>query len=137
MTDNPFEIPQELRVALDQNVQHAHAAYEQVTDLVTNTIRAWMTAVPANPMLTGFQDIQNSAMDFAKENAEALFTLAGKISNAKSPQEILALQAQFTSRDTQNKEDRANIVFAVKVRVPNVDGRLKSGMTADAELALP
>ena len=96
MADNAFEIPQELRVALDQNVQHAHAAYEQVTDLVTNTIRAWMTAVPANPMLTGFQDIQNCAMDYAKENAEALFTLAGKISNAKSPQEILALQAQFT-----------------------------------------
>ncbi len=96
MADNPFEIPQDLRAVLDQNVQHAHAAYEQVTDLVTNTIRAWMTAVPANPMLTGFQDIQNSAMDFAKENAEALFTLAGKISNAKSPQEILSLQTQFT-----------------------------------------
>jgi HlyD family secretion protein len=48
----------------------------------------------------------------------------------------IAQQAQFSSRDTQNKEDRANIVFAVKVRLPNVDGRLKSGMTADAELQL-
>ena len=48
----------------------------------------------------------------------------------------IALQAQFSSRDTQNKEDRANIVFAVKVRLSNVDGRLKSGMTADAELGL-
>ncbi|CAG0934904.1 putative multidrug resistance protein EmrK [Thermoflexales bacterium] len=48
----------------------------------------------------------------------------------------IALQAQFSSRDTQNKEDRANIVFAVKVRLLNADGRLKSGMTADAELQL-
>lgn len=48
----------------------------------------------------------------------------------------IAQQAQFSSRDTQNKEDRANIVFAVKVRLDNVDGRLKSGMTADAELEL-
>ncbi len=96
MANNPFEIPHDLRAVLDQNVQQAHAAYEQITDLVTNTIRAWMTAVPANPMLTGFQDIQNSAMDFAKENAEFVFELAGKISNAKSPQEILALQTQFT-----------------------------------------
>ena len=96
MADNPFEIPHDLRVVLDQNVQQAHTAYEQISDLVTNTIRAWMTAVPANPMLTGFQDIQNSAMDFAKENAETVFGLAGKISNAKSPQEILALQTQFT-----------------------------------------
>jgi HlyD family secretion protein len=45
----------------------------------------------------------------------------------------LAQQAQFSSRDTQNKEDRTNIVFAVKVRLDNADGRLKSGMTADAE----
>lgn len=49
----------------------------------------------------------------------------------------IAQQAQFSSRDTQNKEDRASVVFAVKVRLPNVGGRLKSGMTADAELKLP
>jgi HlyD family secretion protein len=49
----------------------------------------------------------------------------------------IAQQAQFSSRDTQNKVDRANIVFAVKVRLDNADGRLKSGMTADAELELP
>jgi HlyD family secretion protein len=48
----------------------------------------------------------------------------------------IAQQAQFSSRDTQNQEDRTNIVFAVKVRLPNADGRLKSGMTADAELEL-
>jgi hypothetical protein len=96
LADNPYEIPHDLRAVLDQNVQQAHAAYGQITDLVTNTIRAWMTAAPANPMLTGFQDIQNCAMDFAKENAESVFALAGKISNAKSPQEVLALQTQFT-----------------------------------------
>jgi HlyD family secretion protein len=49
----------------------------------------------------------------------------------------IAPHAQFSSRDTQNKEDRANIVFAVKVRLHNADGRLKSGMTAEAELELP
>ncbi len=48
----------------------------------------------------------------------------------------IAQQAQFSSRDTQAKEDRANIVFAVKIRVPNVDHRLKAGMTADAEIVL-
>ncbi len=48
----------------------------------------------------------------------------------------IAQQAQFSSRDTQNQEDRTSIVFAVKVRVPNPDRQLKSGMTADAELEL-
>jgi HlyD family secretion protein len=48
----------------------------------------------------------------------------------------IAQQAQFSSRDTQNKEDRASVVFALKVRLDNAAGRLKSGMTADAELEL-
>jgi HlyD family secretion protein len=48
----------------------------------------------------------------------------------------IAQQAQFSPRDTQTKDDRTNIVFAVKVRLPNSDGRLKAGMTADAEIEL-
>jgi hypothetical protein len=95
LTNNPFEIPQDLRAALDQQMQQAHNAYDQISDLVTKTIHSWMTAAPANPMLAGFQDIQSRAMDFAKENAEATFALASKISYAKSPQEVLTLQTQF------------------------------------------
>jgi hypothetical protein len=101
LANNPFEIPNDLRAALDQNMQHAHAAYEQITDLVTKTIHAWMTAAPGNPMAAGFQDIQSRAMDFAKENAESVFTLASKISYAKSPQEVLALQTQFAQTRVQ------------------------------------
>ena len=48
----------------------------------------------------------------------------------------IAQQAQFSPRDTQTKDDRTNIVFAVKVRLPNGEGRLKAGMTADAEIEL-
>jgi hypothetical protein len=101
LTNNPFEIPQDMRAALDQHMQQAHAAYDQVSDLVTKTIHSWMTAAPANPMLTGFQDIQSRAMDFAKENAEATFSLASKISYAKSPQEVLSLQTQFAQTRLQ------------------------------------
>jgi len=48
----------------------------------------------------------------------------------------IARQAQFTSRDTQAAEDRANVVFAVKVRLPNPGHRLRPGMTADAVIEL-
>ena len=34
-------------------------------------------------------------MDFASENAELAFTFAGKLCNAKTTQELLALQTQF------------------------------------------
>jgi multidrug resistance efflux pump len=48
----------------------------------------------------------------------------------------IADRAQFSSRDTQAREDRANVVFAVKMRMPNPDHRLKAGMTADATIEL-
>ncbi len=48
----------------------------------------------------------------------------------------IARRAQFSSRDTQAREDRANMVFSVKVRLPNLDHRLKAGMTADATIQL-
>lgn len=43
----------------------------------------------------------------------------------------IADQAEFTPRNVQTKEERVNIVFAVKITLPNPEGRLKPGMPAD------
>ena len=82
MPDNPFAIPQSMREASQRNLEQAHAVYEQVMDFMTKAMDAWMGALPENPMTAGFKDVQSRLMEFAKENAEASFTLAGKISNA-------------------------------------------------------
>ena len=95
MTDNPVEIPQALRDASEHNLKQARAAYEQFTDFVTKTTSAWMGALPSNPMAAVFKDAQDRAMQIAKENAESVFTFAGKISNAQTPQDIATLQMQF------------------------------------------
>lgn len=39
--------------------------------------------------------------------------------------------AEFTPRQSITKNERANMVFAVKIRLDNSDGRLKPGMPAD------
>ncbi|MCP4539621.1 MAG: HlyD family efflux transporter periplasmic adaptor subunit [Chloroflexi bacterium] len=44
----------------------------------------------------------------------------------------VAGEAEFTPRNVQTKEERVNLVFAVKVHIPNPDGVLKPGMPADA-----
>jgi HlyD family secretion protein len=46
----------------------------------------------------------------------------------------IAGEAEFTPRNVQTQEERVNLVFAVKVRIPNADQALKSGMPADATL---
>ncbi len=47
----------------------------------------------------------------------------------------IAGEAEFTPRNVQTQEERVNLVFAVKVRIPNADGVLKPGMPADATLS--
>lgn len=47
---------------------------------------------------------------------------------------FIAHEAEFTPRNVQTPEERANLVFAVKVKLNNADHRLKPGMPADAIL---
>jgi multidrug resistance efflux pump len=49
----------------------------------------------------------------------------------------IAGEAEFTPRNVQTQEERVNLVFAVKVRIPNPDYALKPGMPADATIAAP
>ena len=95
MADNPFEIPQVLRDVSEQNLKQAHAAYEQLMAFVTKVMDPWTGAMPANPMAAVFKDVQGRAMQIARENAASVFTFAGKISNVRTPQDIVTLETQF------------------------------------------
>jgi hypothetical protein len=47
---------------------------------------------------------------------------------------FVASEAEFTPKNVQTREERVNMVFAVKVELPNPDQALKPGMPADAVL---
>lgn len=47
---------------------------------------------------------------------------------------FVASEAEFTPKNVQTREERVNMVFAVKVSLPNPDHALKPGMPADAVL---
>lgn len=46
----------------------------------------------------------------------------------------ISQQAEFTPKNVQTEKERVNMVFAVRVRLPNPDHLLKPGMPADAIL---
>ena len=101
MTDNPLEIPQAMRDAVEQNLKQAHAAYEQLTDFVTKAMGAWMGAMPSNPMTAGFKEVQDRAVAVSKQNAESAFALVDKMTKAQNFQEILTLQTRFAQDQMQ------------------------------------
>jgi HlyD family secretion protein len=49
---------------------------------------------------------------------------------------FIASKAEFTPRTVQTQEDQVKSVYAIKLRVPNSDLRLKPGMFADAVFAV-
>lgn len=49
----------------------------------------------------------------------------------------VSAEAEFTPTPVQTREDRADLVYAIKIRVPNNDGALKIGMPADVRFPQP
>ena len=62
MADNPLEIPQALRDMSERNLKQARAAYEQLIDVITKAMGAWIGAMPSNPMAAVVKDMQDRAM---------------------------------------------------------------------------
>ena len=60
--------------------------------------------------------------------AGALRTFTGKVTWISS-------QAEFTPTPIQTREERADLVYAIKIRVGNEQGVLKVGMPADVHFA--
>jgi HlyD family secretion protein len=46
----------------------------------------------------------------------------------------ISAKAEFTPTPVQTRDERADLVYAVKIRVPNQSGVLKIGMPADVAL---
>jgi hypothetical protein len=99
--NQPFEMPQQLRELAEKNVEQARAAYAQFMDAMTQAMSVWSTA-PSNVMTSGFRDVQELAIRFAKENAEAGFALASELANAKDIQGVLALQSRYAQTQVQS-----------------------------------
>ena len=45
----------------------------------------------------------------------------------------VSTQAEFTPTPIQTRDERADLVYAIKIRVPNQNGVLKIGMPVDVE----
>jgi phasin len=99
--NQPFEIPQQLRELAERNVEQARAAYGQFMDAMVQATGMWMAAMPSNEMTSGFKVVQERAIRFAKQNADACFALASELANAKDIQDVLAIQSRYAQTQMQ------------------------------------
>ena len=100
--NQPFEIPQQLRELTEKNVEQARAVYGQFMDAMTQAMGMWWNAMPQNEMTSGFKVVQERAIRFGKQNAEASLAFASELANAKDFQDVLAIQSRYAQTQMQN-----------------------------------
>jgi hypothetical protein len=96
-----FEIPQQLRDLTEKNLEHARATYAQFMDAMTQAMGVWTSASPASSMTAGFKVVQDRAVKFAKQNADACFNLASELANAKDLTDVLSIQSRHAQTQLQ------------------------------------
>jgi HlyD family secretion protein len=96
-------------------------ALYKIADLSTLNLRAYVTGAQLSQIKLG-QQVQVLVDDGAKNYRTYTGTITW-ISN----------KAEFTPKTIQTKEERANLVYAVKIKVKN-DGYLKIGMYGEVQL---
>lgn len=99
-------------------VQQGQPLYK-VADLDSMELRAYVT----EPHLARIQ-LGGSAKVSVDDGPDRRRIIPGIVTWVSS-------EAEFTPTPVQTREERADLVYAVKVRVPNAEGRVKIGMPAD------
>ena len=101
MANNPFEIPDQIRDLAERSVEQARTAYGQFMDAMLKAQSTSLTSLPANAMSTSFSDIQERAINFARQNFEASFSLATDLARAKDIAAVLDVQKRFAQSQMQ------------------------------------
>jgi multidrug resistance efflux pump len=139
---------EQAQAALDAlNVQRQkHSLQAPITGLVVEKIAHEGEIVLTGATLLTLADL--SAVDLTvyvpePDLGKVLLDQSVEVSVDSFPDEVFSGQvvwisdeAEFTPKNIQTKEERVNTVFAVKVRIPNPDHKLKPGMPADAKLLI-
>ena len=102
-------------------VQPGQPLYK-VADLDTLVLRAYLSGSQLSAVKVG-QPVQVHV----DRGSGKLATMSGTIT-------WISPTAEFTPTPVQTRDERADLVYAVKVRVPNADGTLKIGMPGDVTL---
>jgi len=92
----------------------------RIAALDTLTLRAWVSETSLSSVRLGDEVTVNV------DAPEGRRAFRGTVT-------WVADEAEFTPTPIQTREERTDLVYAVKIRVPNPDGVLKIGMPADVE----
>lgn len=104
MQPTHFEIPAEMRAAADKSVADARRAFEQFLTVTQTAIsNAEGSAKVAGE---GAADLSRQSLAYVEENVAATFDLAQRLVQARTVQEIAALQQEFLRQQMKSMTEQ-------------------------------
>lgn len=96
MQRTPFEIPDQMRDMADKSVEQARKALGQYLDATQQAVAK--AEGSARTARDGVAEVSRQALAFVEENVNASFDFAHRIVQARTMEEIAALQKEFLAR---------------------------------------
>ncbi|ACL57302.1 phasin [Methylobacterium nodulans] len=110
-TQNPFEVPAELRDFAEKSVEQAQkavTAFLQNTRKINETFQSSFKSSQL-PLSVAY----TRSLDFAEQNANAAFEVAHKIIRARDVQEAAQIQAEYVRSQIAAFQAQAKEIYAV------------------------
>ncbi len=117
---NPVQGTVITKYAMEGEITSPGKALYKIADLRTMTLRAYITGTQLSQVKLG-QTVKVFTDDGKNKYRETIGVISW-----------ISDKAEFTPKTIQTKEERANLVYAIKVRVKN-DGLLKIGMYGEVK----
>jgi phasin len=96
MQPTRFEIPEQMRQAAEHTVGQARKAVEQFLDATQKAVAG--AEGSARTMGAGAADLSRQSLAFVEQNIAASFELAQRLVQARTIEEVAALQQEFLRR---------------------------------------
>ncbi|MDI4666156.1 phasin family protein [Xanthobacter autotrophicus] len=108
-----LELPAEMRAIAEKNVAQARQAFETLFQNARETVGD--TEGHFEDVRSGMKDLRQKAIGLMEANVEASFDFLHRLVTAKSPQEMMSLQAEFLSTQMKTVAEQAK-AFGVEAK---------------------
>lgn len=94
-----LELPPELRALAEKNVAQARQAFDTLFDTARTAVGE--SEGRLEEVRTGVKELRQKTLGLVEANVSASFDFLGRLVQAKSPQEVFTLQAEFLKKQVE------------------------------------
>ena len=119
MTENPYEIPAQIRELTEKSIEEARKAFESFIEAAQKA--AAQAEDTATALQSSAKEASAKALSFTEAHVKAAFDHAQKLIHTKDPQEFLAHQSEYAKKQLAAMQERAKEIGSAVLKAVTPD----------------